>query len=123
MLAASHHRAYQDFMTLLTTFSQNLAVQEAKNNQSFITQKFQSIAAWFEQNLVPLGTQDIEPAIAHRWQAVQTEILREFKLLSTDMIFLAAARQQATQLTRIKNIDERLTKLISYCQIMIKDLK
>lgn len=123
MLAASHNRAYQGFLTLLTTFRQNLSAQEQKNNQSFVTQKFQAVSAWFEQNLVPLKAQDLEPAIAPRWQAVQTEILREFKLLSTDILFLAAARQQTTQQTRRQSIDDRLTKLISYCQIMIKDLK
>ncbi|MFM2311018.1 MAG: hypothetical protein RLZZ04_294 [Cyanobacteriota bacterium] len=131
MLAASHNRAYQDFLTLLTTFRQNLSDQEQKNNQSFVTQKFQSLSTWFEQKLVPLEAQDLEPAfpqdrrslIASRWQAVQTEILREFKLLSTDMLFLAAARQQTTQLTRLQSIEGRLAKLISYCQIMIKDLK
>jgi hypothetical protein len=131
MLAASHNRAYQDFLTLLTTFRQNLSAQEQKNNQSYVTQEFQSVSAWFEQNLVPLSAQDLEPGIPQgrgslitsRWQAVQTEILREFKLLSTDILFLAAARQQTTQQTRLQSIDGRLTKLISYCQIVIKDLK
>lgn len=123
MLAASHNRAYQDFLTLLTTFRQNLSAQEQINSQSFITREFQSLSAWFEQNLVPLNAQDLEPGNAPRWQAVQTEILREFKLLSTDLLFLAAARQQTTQRTRLQSIDGRLTKLISYCQIMIRDLK
>jgi hypothetical protein len=123
MLAASHNRAYQDFLTLLTTFRQKLSTQEAKNNQSLATQEFQKMSEWFEQNLISLSNQDLAPEIAPRWQAVQTEILREFKLLSTDILFLAAARQQTTQLTRLQSIDGRLTKLISYCQIMIKDLK
>jgi hypothetical protein len=123
MLATSHNRAYQDFLTLLTTFRQNLSAKEQKNNQSSIKQEFQSVSVWFEQNLVSLSAADLESAIASRWQAVQTEILREFKLLSTDILFLAAARQQTTQLTRLQSIDGRLTKLISYCQIMISELK
>jgi hypothetical protein len=123
MLATAHNRAYQDFLTLLTIFQQKLFAQEAKNNLSLAAQEFQKVSAWFEQNLTPLSNQDLEPAIASRWQAVQTEILREFKLLSTDILFLAAARQQSTQLTRLQSIDGRLTKLISYCQIMISELK
>ncbi|NJL53565.1 MAG: heterocyst frequency control protein PatD [Hydrococcus sp. SU_1_0] len=122
MLAASHNRAYQDFLTLLTTFQQKLSPQEAENNQPLVRQEFQKMSEWFEQNLVSLSCQDLAPAIAPRWQAVQTEILREFKLLSTDILFLATSRQQTTQLTRLQSIDGRLTKLISYCQIMIKDL-
>jgi hypothetical protein len=131
MLSASHNRAYQDFLTLLTRFQQNLSTQEPKNNQSSVLQEFQSVSAWFEQNLVALSVQDLEATISQdrrsqilsRWQAVQTEILREFKLLSTDIIFLSTARKQTTQQTRLQSIDDHLTKLINYCQIMIKDLK
>ncbi|NJK54973.1 MAG: heterocyst frequency control protein PatD [Pleurocapsa sp. SU_5_0] len=121
MLSTSHNRAYQDFLTLLTKFGEKLARQEQESPQSEIEQNFQRLSSWFAENVAQLSSQDLSPAIASRWQAVQTEILREFKLLSTDILFLAASRQQITQLKRLKSINERLTKLISYCQIMLKD--
>lgn len=121
MLSTSHNRAYQDFLTLLTKFGEKLARQEQESPQSEIEQNFQGLSSWFAENVAQLSSQDLSPAIASRWQAVQTEILREFKLLSTDILFLAASRQQITQLKRLKSINERLTKLISYCQIMLKD--
>jgi biotin-(acetyl-CoA carboxylase) ligase len=121
MLSESHNRAYQDFLTLLIKFRQELSRQEQKNNQFEIKQKFQVLLKWFEQNVAQLSNQDLTAAIASRWQAVQTEILREFKLLSTDILFLAASRQQTTQLKKLKSINDRMTKLISYCQIMLKD--
>lgn len=123
MLSESHNRAYQDFLTLLTKFVQELSRQEQKINQYGIKQEFQGLLEWFEQNVAQLSNQDLAPAIASRWQAVQTEILREFKLLSTDILFLATSRQQATQRKKLKSINDRLTKLISYCQIMLKDHK
>lgn len=121
MLSTSHNRAYQDFLTLLTKFVEKLPRQEQKSLQSEIEQNFLELSSWFTENVAQLSSQDLPPAIASRWQGVQTEILREFKLLSTDILFLAASRQQTTQLKRLKSINERLTKLISYCQIMLKD--
>jgi urease accessory protein UreF len=102
---------------------QELSKQKQKINQSKIKQEFQGLLEWFKQNVAQLSSQDLAPAIASRWQAVQTEILREFKLLSTDILFLATSRQQATQRKKLKSINDRLTKLISYCQIMLKDHK
>ncbi|PSB11889.1 hypothetical protein C7B62_04000 [Pleurocapsa sp. CCALA 161] len=121
MLSTSHNRAYQDFLTLLTKFVEKLAKQEQESPQSEIEQNFHELSSWFAENVAQLSSQDLPPAIASRWQGVQTEILREFKLLSTDILFLAASRQQTTQLKRLKSINERLTKLISYCQIMLKN--
>jgi hypothetical protein len=121
MLPASHNRAYQDFLTLLTKFRQRLSEPGQEFNQSTIEQEFQDLLTWFKQNIAQLSNQDLAPAIAPRWQSVQTEILREFKLLSTDILFIAASRQQTTQLKRLKSISDRLTKLISYCQIMLKN--
>jgi hypothetical protein len=124
MLSASHNRAYQDFLTLLTKFVQfiqKLIAQEQEFNQSKLECEFQELSTLFTQNIVPLSDQNLAPAIASRWQAVQTEILREFKLLSTDILFLAASRQPTTQLKKLKSINERLIKLISYCQIILKN--
>ena len=121
MLPASLDRAYQDFITLLTKFTQSVVKSEAEIDQSSLKQEFQELSVWFKKNIEQLNNQDLAPVIAPRWQAVQTEILREFKLLSTDILFLASSRQQSTQVKRLKSINGRLTKLVDYCQIMLKD--
>ena len=121
MLPASLDRAYQDFITLLTKFTQSVVKSEAEIDQSSLKQEFQELSVWFKKNIEQLNNQDLAPEIAPRWQAVQTEILREFKLLSTDILFLASSRQQSTQVKRLKSINGRLTKLVDYCQIMLKD--
>ncbi len=121
MLPPSHNRAYQDFLTLLTEFEIILVAQSKENEQSLIRLKFQDLVKWFKQNISDLSQEDLDRLIAPRWQSLQTEIKREFKLLSTDMLFLSAARQKATQVQRIKSISDRLAKLIGYCKIMLND--
>lgn len=121
MLSASHNRAYQDFLTLLTEFTSVTDKQKPEIDPVQIKQEFQRLSQWFVLNIAQLGEENLSPEIAPRWQAVQTEILREFKLLSTDMLFLAAARQDFTQQKRLTSIKERLAKLIGYCQILLNN--
>ena len=119
MLPASHNRAYQDFSSLLIELNSLLASPTQTTDLNRVEQQFQSLALWYEQNIVRLDRQGLDPAIASRWQSVQTEIKREFKLLSTDLLFLASARQNSTQTKRLKSISNRLSKLNGYCQILL----
>ena len=115
MLSSSHNRAYQDFSTLLAKFQIN-----AENEISLekVKQEWEHLRLCFEQQIAGMDVGEVPEAVASRWQSVQTEIKREFKLLSTDVLFLASARQIATQNKRVKSISDRLTKLIGYCQII-----
>ncbi len=106
-------------MTLLTEFKSFLTSQGYKSAPSLTRKRFQGITKWFEQNITDLNQQDLDLAIAPRWQSVQTEIKREFKLLTTDVLFLSTAKEEETQIKRIDSISVRLAKLISYCQIML----
>jgi hypothetical protein len=121
MLPRSHSRAYQDLLALLTEFASLLITNEPINSQDYSRQKFRDLSEWFELQITTLSQDDLSMEIAPRWQAVQTEIKREFKLLSTDMLFLSSARQNDTQRKRLQSITNRLTKLIGYCQIILKD--
>ncbi len=119
MLNPSHERAYQDFLTLLTDFKSFLINPEVEVTNSHIQQQFQKLTQWFDNNIVCLDEQELEQNIVARWQSVQTEVKREFKLLTTDILFLASARQNVTRTKRLQSISDRTTKLISYCQIML----
>lgn len=118
MLPASHNRAYQDFKNLLIELKRSLDSGATESGQ--IKQQFPNLAQWYEQNIVRLQDEDIDRAIASRWQSVQTEIKREFKLLSTDILFLASARRNSTQSKRVQSIGDRIDKLVGYCQIMLR---
>ncbi len=123
MLSRSHNRAYQNFMTLLSDFKNFLLDSEAQTQQSRIKQEWQQLQQWFEQNIVELDSSNLDPKIAPRWQSVQTEIKREFKLLTTDILFLASARQNTTRNKRLNSIGDRLKKLSGFCQIMLNEEK
>lgn len=119
MLPTSHYRAYQDFLTLLTEFNCFLVNSEENIAQIQIRQRFDNLQRWFAENITALNSQDLELSISSRWQSVQTEIKRDFKLLSTSVLFLASARKNATRNQKLKNVKDYTTKLINYCQIMI----
>ena len=123
MLSASHNRAYQDFLTLLTEFKSSLIDSEVETTSFQVKQKFEELQQWFEKNIASLDEQEIEQGIIASWQSVHTEIKREFKLLTTDILFLASARQSQTQTKRLQSISARTTKLIGYCQIMLKRMR
>ena len=117
MSSKSHYRAYQEFLTLLSKFQNNCDSFNAASSGTRLQQEFNSsLQQWFQDNIIPLTETELEQAIAFRWQSIQTEIKREFRLLTTDMIFLASSRQITTKEARLKLIGDRLTRLITYCQ-------
>ena len=121
MLSATHNRAYQGFLTLLTKFSQLMSAQQHKIDLTRADRGFDELTIYFETHILLLDCEGVESEFAPRWQSIQREILREYKLLSTDTIFLSSARQHTTQVKRIKNINGRLTKLMGYCRTMLED--
>lgn len=121
MLPTSHSRAYQDFLISLNEFQNIFTNTETNASASLVKEKCQNLQKYFEQQIIPLdsNSEDLDSAIASRWQSVQTEIKREFRLLITDVVFLASSRQPATRARRLKSICDRTAQLISYCQIML----
>ena len=119
MLPASHDRAYQELLTLLSEFQSWFNERSPEKDPAQLKQQFQDFASWFDRNIAQLDSEAVDRAIASRWQSVQTEIRREFKLLSTDILFFSSARQNSTQTKRRKSIGDRLAKLIGYCKILL----
>ena len=123
MLPESHHRAYQDLLTLLTEFNTYLIKANNQETQTSVKRRFELVSHCFKEQIMKLDNQDLTTEVRGRWQSVQTEIKREFQLLSVDVLFLASARKQQTKSKRISQIKQHLAKLIGYCQIMLADSK
>ena len=123
MSFTSHNRAYQDFLTLLTEFNELISNSSANTSKSVVKQQFGQLQQWFEQNIDNITGEKIEITYVPRWESIQREIKREFKLLNTDVLFLASARQAITKNKRLKSIGDRLTKLSSYCQGIIEETR
>ena len=123
MLLVPHHRAYQAFLTLLIEFNYLLKNERLEINQTQIRFEFERLKNCYQKQTISLSAQDIEPNILSRWQSVQREIQREFRLLATGIIFLISAQTETTKQKKLNKIQHNTTKLIGYCQIMIQKNK
>ena len=121
MLSESHNRAYQEFSILLEKLENDCSNLDLKTQKTAINEQFKQLQISFQENMLPLTDADLSAAIAPRWQSIQTEIKREFRLLSTDILFWTSSRQASTRDTKLQSVKKRITKLIGYCQIMLND--
>lgn len=119
MLSASHQKAYQEFLVLLTELQENVRDEGYKIDLATIKERLRQLQQYFEKEIASLSAENSSAAIAPRWQAIQRELIREFRLLSTDVLFLTSARQTATREARLTAIGDRLNKLIDYSQTLI----
>lgn len=78
---------------------------------------------FYQQQIFPLVGEDFEedvsPEIASRWRSLNTEIHRSMKLLALDISLLKAARSPQMQKVRKQGMSDRLSTLISYCQVIL----
>lgn len=118
MLPTSHNRAYQEFLTLLQQL-QRACLLSTEVGVTSLQQEFQVVRQYFERQIVPLTSEELDESIAPRWQSLQTELKRELRLLTTDMMFLGSSRQPETKEARLRSIGDRLGKISGYCQAML----
>ena len=89
------------------------------NEGELTTAKVEAAQQIFHQQILPLDLDALNPPIATKLQSIQTEIAKQFRLLSTDVLFLKAARQPSTASQRQKQIGDRLTLLRQYCEVVL----
>ncbi len=117
MLSTIHKKAYQEFLNLLQEF-----IGKLNGSDKTIFQKsWHDLQQFCQQKIFTLTDDGLDESIIQQWQSLQTEIQREFRLLNTDMLFLAASRQTKTKEVRFKSIRDRITKLAQFAN-MAKDL-
>lgn len=112
-----HKKVYREFLNLLEEFKQELS----SSDESIYRAIWSDLQQFCQQQLFPLTEDDLAQSIIQQWRSLQTEIQREFRLLNTDMLFLAASRQSKTKEVRFKSIGDRVTRLIRFSQ-MAKEL-
>ena len=123
MLSMLHKKAYQEFMTLLNQWQKICTVSEPTvEPTSEMTKQFPKLQQCFKQEITTLTDEELNMKVISSWRSLHTEIQREFRLLSTDMLFLASSRQTSTRDKRLKIICDRNTKLIVYCQKILETL-
>lgn len=117
MLSIIHKKVYLEFLNLLEDFQEQLN----GSDQSIAQRGWYNLQQFSQEKLLPLTEDGLAESIVQQWRSLQTEIQRELRLLNTDILFLAAARQTKTKELKLQSISDRLTKLSRFSNIA-KDL-
>ncbi len=117
MLPKSYCNCYEYFFKKLLKLQQSLK-SPAEENQKKL---YQELQLHFTKEVMTLTGTELKGAIYHKWQSLQTEINRAFRLLQTEFAFFLTARQTTTNQQRLTNINNHLEKLIFYCQELLKE--
>ena len=117
MSSIIHKKAYQEFLNLLKEFQDQLKVSD----KTIFQKSWHDLQQFCQQKIFILTSDDLDESIIQQWRSLQTEIQREFRLLNTDMLFLAASRHTKTKEIRLKSIRDRVTRLTQF-STMAKDL-
>ena len=117
MSSIIHKKVYLEFLNLLEDFQEQLK----SSDQSIIQTSWYSLQQFAQEKLLSLTEDGLAESRVQQWRSLQTEIQRELRLLNTDILFLAAARQPKTKELKLQSIGDRLTRLIQFSN-MAKDL-
>ncbi|MEC4896100.1 MAG: heterocyst frequency control protein PatD [Oscillatoria sp. PMC 1051.18] len=117
MLPRSHTEQYEDFLKSIRNLQKILS--QPQPDLVSLKAGFQQSQWVYGQQITTLTSENLDVDVASRWQSVQTEILRAWRLLQTEIVFLQASRSSSTSVARLAAAQERLQKLIDYCELML----
>ena len=117
MLPDLYYQCYQKLSELLKGIQQVATAPEVEPPR--LRQNVLAAQQYFQQQIASLDSQDIDPTVESRMRSLQTEISKQFNLLSVDVTFLQAAKQPQTLQTRKQQITQRLQTLLSYCEAIL----
>lgn len=112
MLSKSHQTILKQWVDLLSEFrSQCDNDINIKLSTSLTWQKLQII---FQDQILPLTSDLIDPSFHLSWQTFKTESHRCWRLLKTDILFLNSSKSPETKQKRLSQLKNRLDLLIIY---------
>ena len=82
-------------------------------------QLLQTAFAGIQQHFQQIVQRDQNPDLAAPVQSVETEISKQLRLLSMDVMYLQAARLSATVEQRRSQLLDRIEMLLGYCQALL----
>lgn len=115
MLPSLHCQRYEAFLRTLERLKQS--VEEGANP----LEEFKQVQQLYQDKILTLSSEGIDPAIAPRWQSLQTEVNRTLRLLQTDILFLSASQQVETRQQRQTACFQRIEQLFGYCRAILDD--
>lgn len=123
MLSTIHRRALQRQLELLEAFAARLPA----NGESTVTfdardlnGRIRELQGYFQAQILPLAASELPSELAGAWQALQTELHRNLRLLQTEILRWQAARQPQTQQQRLQSVRDRLQSAISQVRSLLE---
>lgn len=113
MLPNLHYQCYVEFKQALEQLQQTARYDEL--DVSKLRQSYQKTQQLFQQQILNLDASDLNSVDEARVRSYHTEISKQLRLLSMDVVFLQAARQPVTVTDRQNQILQRIQTLIGYC--------
>lgn len=118
MLPNFHQQRYQEFKQILEQLQQTAASSQLDAPR--LRQRFLLVQQFFQQQIMSLDADDLDPALESRVRSYQTEMSKQLRLLGIDVIFLQAARQPGTVQERQLVLCDRIVSLQRYCDAVLQ---
>ncbi|MBF2055945.1 MAG: heterocyst frequency control protein PatD [Cyanobacterium sp. T60_A2020_053] len=104
MLSKLHFELVQDWILLLKKFGDEW---QSQNQQAYhLSEEWQKIQQFLQKKILPLSFDDLDSENQRLWQSWQTETHRYLRLLHTDLLFFATAKQPQTKSMKASTITQ-----------------
>jgi hypothetical protein len=117
MILENRVESYRAFRRSLEQFQSVCCQLDGRGSDT--RSEFQALQQQF-QAILAFDLDSLDPALAANLQAYHTEINKQLRLLSMDVIFLQASRQGQTMQQRQQQMDDRVKLLLKYCQALLE---
>lgn len=120
MLKDLQKETSETWVNLLKYFAEELTNKKEFNQQ--ISDIWQDIESFFATKIMNFSDGNFNFNQLNTWQQWQTETHRLIRLLKTDLIFFAGAKQEVTKNIRLASIQEKLKLAIQLTEDLPKSL-
>ncbi len=117
MLPEVHQQRYRELQQKLEQLQQAIATDDG--DRAALQPSVRDIQQFFQSQVMSLPMEEVDPSVVSRVQSFQTELHKQMRLLVTDAMFLASAKQSATVQQRQQQIRDRIEKSISFCHGLV----
>ncbi len=118
MLPEIHRQQYRDFQQIL---EQLHSLSQPSCDKALLKAKVASAQQFFQDHVRSLDLDELDAVIEQRSRSFHVEINKQLRLLTTDVMFLQAAKQAVTSQQRLEQVSDRINTLIRYCEALLRE--
>lgn len=110
MLSKSHYYLLSEWISLLKNFEKEW--QQQNEQKYHLTASWHNLQEFLTTKFISLSFDDLESDDKYLWQSWQTETHRYLRLLHTDLLFFATAKQPHTKSQKASTISQLLRRAL-----------